>query len=442
MRLQWNSMAVVTGTFGLLWLVTVASGLSVEMRTTVGGQPLVRRASHQARMAGVEPWDMPSRPLMAGHPGDWVDPSWGGACVAESCVPPRPGIYWGSMEFLLWWRQAQDLPALVTSSPPGTPFNEAGVLGFPETEILYPTQGQSGDARPGGRLTLGVWLDPCAFRGVGARLWALGESTANLNLDSESVPILARPFDNTYPGIADADVVAFPGNSSGGISIQNTSRVLGGDVLFRRMLMEDCGRRFDLIAGYQFARIDTDLLIQSHRTVVSTGGSLPFGTTLDMFDAFDTENTYNAGAIGFLCEVDRGDLSWGILAKVGLGNMRQRGRISGQTVTTVPQQPTETTDQGLLALGTNIGLHERDVFSVSPEIGLNVTYRLNDCVSVSAGYSFLYWSHVLQPTNAIDTTINPTQITGRLVGPPRPAFGDQDTDFHVHGLNFGVQWLW
>lgn len=442
MRVQLKKMALVSGSVTLLWLTAVSWGLGVEMRTTAGGQPIVRRASHATRAASVEQWDMPQGAIATGHPGDWVDSSWGDACVTEACGPCGPGVYWGSFEFLLWWRQAQDLPPLVTTSPEGTPFSQAGVLGGPETDILYPTQAQSGDARPGGRLTLGVWLDPYAMRGIGARLYALGESTANFGMSNADMPILARPFDNLNPQGPDADVVVYPGRTSGSISIQNTSRVGGGDVLFRRLFAQDMGRRLDLVAGYQFARIDSDLQILAQRSVVATGGSLPFGTTLDMSDVFDTENTYNAGTIGLLAEFDRGPLSWGVLAKVGLGNMRQRGLIAGRTVTTVPGQAAQTTDQGLLALGSNSGLFERDVFAVSPEVGLNLTYRLNDNISVSAGYSFLHWNHVLQPTNIIDTTINPTQITGNLVGPARPAVGDEDTSFYVHGLNFGVQWSW
>ena len=50
------------------------------------------------------------------------------------------------------------------------------MLGMPDTQVLYATETQGNDARPGGRLIFGVWFDPCQFSGVGARLYSLGES--------------------------------------------------------------------------------------------------------------------------------------------------------------------------------------------------------------------------------------------------------------------------
>jgi hypothetical protein len=63
-------------------------------------------------------------------------------------------------------------------------------------------------------------------------------------------------------------------------------------------------------------------------------------------------------------------------------------------------------------------------------------------MALSFGYSFIYWNHVVQPDSQIDRVINPTQITGQLVGPARPAFLDNDAGYFVHGVNFGVQWVW
>jgi hypothetical protein len=122
--------------------------------------------------------------------------------------------------------------------------------------------------------------------------------------------------------------------------------------------------------------------------------------------------------------------------------MKQRTEIVGQTDTTVPGQPVTPSAQGLLALGTNIGVYEQNSFTVSPEIQLAAAYHLNDCIDLTCGYSFLYWNHAAQPGLQIDEVINTTQITGGLVGEPRPAFPNQDSDFFVHGLNIGVQFIW
>ncbi len=316
------------------------------------------------------------------------------------------------------------------------------MLGYPDTQILYATETQGGDARPGGRLTFGVWFDACQFSGAGARLFMLGESTAHYDMSDDVVPVLARPFYNLVLDQQDAALIAYPDFVTGDVSIRNTSRVGGGDVFYRHLFFQDTCRRVDLIAGYQFARIDTDLMLAATRTSIRQEGSIPVGTVLATSDVFDTENRYNAGEIGLWGEYDRGAITWSVLAKVGLGKMNQRTEIRGRTVTSVPGLPQSIADQGLLALGTNSGTHERNVFTVSPEIGLNLAYHLNECIDLTCGYSFIYWNHVAQPGDQIDLGINTSQIGGTLTGVARPEFPGRDGEYYVHGLNFGVQWIW
>jgi hypothetical protein len=318
----------------------------------------------------------------------------------------------------------------------------AGVLGAADTQILYPTESQNGNARPGARLTLGVWFDPCEIAGIGARLYTLGKATSNDDADSDKFPILARPFYNLTLGEPDADVVAFPGITTGGISIRNSSQVGGGDLFFRRFLFGDDCHRVDLIAGYQFAKIDSELFVASNRTSIRSEGSIPFGTVIQMDDLFDTSNRYDAAEIGFLGEYDRGDITWSLLAKVGLGNMQQRTEIVGRTQTAVPGQQVNVSDQGLLALGTNIGVYEQRAFTVSPEIQLTAAYHIHNCIDLTFGYSFIYWNHVAQPGPQIDEVLNTTQITGSLVGDPRPAFPNRDGSFFVQGIHCGIEWTW
>src|SRR5262245_16532969 len=66
---------------------------------------------------------------------------------------------WVEAEFLLWWMRGDRVPPLVTGSPPGAPIGQAGVLGVPGTVVLFGGERTNSDARSGGRLTIGVWLD-------------------------------------------------------------------------------------------------------------------------------------------------------------------------------------------------------------------------------------------------------------------------------------------
>ena len=365
-----------------------------------------------------------------------------------TCGPSYAGYcgpnwsYWGSFEFLLWWRQAQSFVPLVTTSPATTPIDEAGVLGPPGTQILYPGNKQSGAARPGGRLTLGVWFHPCGYSGVGGRFYSLGETTANYNQSSDVVPVLARPFNNVSKGQQDAFQIAYPGSFDGSISVQNTSNVSGGDAFYRRLLYSDGRHRLDIIGGYQFARLDSDLRISTQQTVIDSGGSIPFGTTIQVGDIFDTRNQYHAGEVGLWWIHDRGPFTYSVLAKVGLGNMNRRISISGSSTTTVPGLEPSTRQQGLLALSTNSGVYEQDKFVAVPEVALQGSYHLNQAISLTFGYTFIGFSQVAMPGDQIDFNVNPTQITGDLVGPANPTFLDSTSSYHLHGLNFGVQWVW
>ena len=159
------------GTSLAVSLVVSSVCVAAEFRTSVRGQSVVRPANFQQPVEELDPMRAPRESPVAGSPeaysSDWLEPGGEGSC-GGACSPPCGSCwtFWGSFEFLLWWRTGQNPPPLVTTSPSDAPAEQAGVLGFPDTDILYTTATQSNDARPGGRLTLGVWLDPCQFHGV------------------------------------------------------------------------------------------------------------------------------------------------------------------------------------------------------------------------------------------------------------------------------------
>ncbi len=118
-----------------------------------------------------------------------------GCCDTGYCGPSlTPGTYWGSFELLMWWRRGQELPPLVTTSTLGTPIDDAGVLGFDSTTILYGNEQVDRDARAGGRLTVGAWLDGCGMLGSRITVLCTWQDVDNLRNQQRSYPILARPF--------------------------------------------------------------------------------------------------------------------------------------------------------------------------------------------------------------------------------------------------------
>src|SRR5690606_36710780 len=68
----------------------------------------------------------------------------------------------------------------------------AGVLGEPETEILFGGDRVNTDWRSGGRINLGMWLVDGEFLGIEGHYFGLEQSSRNFFTDTPD--ILARPF--------------------------------------------------------------------------------------------------------------------------------------------------------------------------------------------------------------------------------------------------------
>ena len=161
-----------------------------------------------------------------------------------------------------------------------------------------------------------------------------------------------------------------------------------------------------------------------------------------MFDQFDARNTFSGGASGLMAEYDRGPVTWHVLAKIGLGNMKQTVDIVGGTAIDVPGDPLDLRNGGLLALPTNIGSYSQSVFAVSPEIDLKMAYHVNDCIDITAGYSFNFWNKVAVAADQVDLGVNTTQLDGPLIGAPRPGFSFAQSDYFVHGFSVGLNWYY
>jgi hypothetical protein len=383
-----------------------------------------------------------------------IDDAWCGSCGARGydpcyaedfyCNDGRCGDcagcshtndIWGSVEFLLWWAKGTPLPPLATTSLSGTPVTEAGVLGFDSTRILYGDELAGQKVQAGGRVELGLWLDPEHNMSASGRFFGLGGDRTTFNASSTGDPILARPFFNVLLDAQDALLIAYPGLVAGAISTRlDNQNVLGAEALFELMMVRDCDRRVDAIVGYQFLRLDDALQINSTHQIIEPGPTQ--GITFDVTDRFAAKNQFHGGVLGLKGRVNRGCWSVDGLAKVGIGNLRETVIISGQTVTSVPAGGSVTSVGGLLTQESNIGTFERDKFIFVPEFTVNLRYYVNRCVSFHVGYNLIWLSDVALSGQQIDLGVN-TQQPG---GPQRPAFNFVDDDYWLQGINFGMNW--
>ncbi len=344
-----------------------------------------------------------------------------------------------SGEYLLWWAKGDESPPLITTSPQGTAFEDAGVLGLPTTSILFGGDDLKDGVRSGFRGTVEYLLLPCAGLSVEATYLGLGSDHDDFTINSDGDPIVARPFFDIVTGENAADVMAFPGEIGGTTGARSSTQLDSIEILARwRLTNTPCCWSASFLAGYRYVRLDDSLLMFED---LVTQDPLTAGTRLECIDRFRTRNTFHGAELGVAAEYRRCCWSLEGLMKVALGGAEQEVDIFGQTTTTVPTGESATIPGSLLTQTSNIGFSQRNGFAVVPELGLKLNYDLFCNLRVSFGYSLLYWGKVARAAEQIDTDVNPSiEGPGPLVGPARPIHRFITNDYWAQGFNFGAEW--
>lgn len=383
----------------------------------------------------------------------------GGACKAgcrncrgrswRPCLTiclPEDG--WVNFDYLGWFPLSTTLPPLVTTSVgSGVSANDAGVLGRPATRILYGGQDVLDDSPSGGRLQVGLWLDPCHRWSLVGDYFELNSQSDSFNATSDGSSILARPFFNVLIGAEDAQLIGYPQLANGEISIDVESSLVGGGFSIRRQTNSFSGKgwtlvgdhrqpvvsRADFLMGYRYLQLDESIMINEKLNELAAPRA-----RYEITDSFEAINQFNGWDLGFTYRRDRGAWSLDILGKMALGVTHQEIEIAGTTAVNGV-----ASGGGVLAQTSNIGTHSRDTFTVLPELGMNLGYGLTDHLRVKAGYTLIFWSNVLRPADQIDLDVNPNLFPPAIPGgAARPDFVFRDSDFWVQGMNFGGEFTW
>jgi hypothetical protein len=213
------------------------------------------------------------------------------------------------------------------------------------------------------------------------------------------------------------------------------------EVLYRHDGCEPWGCHIDWLVGYRYAKLEDRVRIDES-TVSLTGATA--GTTFDLFDQFDTRNTFHGAEFGLIGNWDI-DNCWSCetFAKFAIGGTTYRAGVAGQTITTDAAGVSTTRQGGLLAQATNIGNDEWDNFAAMSEFGFTLRRELACGLAATFGYDFLYWSNVARAGEIIDTTINTSQIPSGILAagePRRPTPLQRTDDFWAQGLRFGLEY--
>ena len=347
--------------------------------------------------------------------------------VKAPAPPPHAGgSFWAEAEYLYWQTKGDGLPALVTTGV-------TGILGTPGTSVLFGQSTVNEDWRSGVRVRGGYWLDPTRSMGIEAHFFGLENASTNFFASSSGTPLLARPFFNTAINAQDAELIASPGIVAGQVSANETSRLLGAGIAFRKQLCEACAiGPITGIIGYRYLHLRDELGISS------SVNAAQLATNFAVSDQFETRNNFHGLDLGVTGRIASGPWRFEWLAKVALGATFTNIAVNGSTAVTVGGITTAASG-GLLALPTNMGNFNNERFSVVPELDVRIGYQFSPQLRAVVGYNFTYWTGVVRPGGVIDTTVNPTQLLpGTLVGTARPAPRADSSDFWAHGVSAGL----
>lgn len=412
-----------------------------EFPEPAAGEPLPIVMDEDVKMLNDPASGVPSMPEEEGY------------CAA-------PEWYWVRPELLIWRSRSMYIPALVTTSPAGTPIDDAGVLGEPGTSILYGDENIFDNWRTGGRLTIGGWLGKKKKYGLEGEFLALREIGSGFAASSMGDEIIARPFINVDPslganvGSQDSELISCPNSFAGGISVAADSEFASASLRLRGNIynrngcrfdpVEDCDSneycvRVDWIGGVRALRLNEELVVGTNQIVSVT----PQGG-FEVFDDFSTENEFLGGEFGVVAEYIRGRWVTEGLFKLAIGQTQQQVHIAGGTLLGTAGIVTPF-EGGLLALPTNIGDYEQKETDLIFELGINVGYMVTKRLRATAGYTLIFWPNVVRPGGEISTIINGSYIPDPTItpsGPMVPAFAWEQTQYWAQGFAFGLDYRW
>jgi hypothetical protein len=367
------------------------------------------------------------------------------APVAEAPQPVQYPVFYLSGEYLLWWLRQDKVPVLASTS--SNPFDN-GELGRPTTQVLFGGGGLDGGPRSGFRMTGGWWLDEtCKDDAIEVSGFYLSPRRTDFNANSAEFPVLARPFLNINQNVEFSQLTAFPGISTGNLSINDESKFFGGEINGRCNICCGCDYRLDVIGGFRYLDLEESLSITETGLFLPGEGPPLAGDRFLVNDFFLTRNQFFGGQIGLMGDYDWGRFSIEGRVKLALGDTHQEILIDGSQVITAPNGTTQQFKGGLLALPSNIGRYYRDRFGVVPELNFNVGYQLTDHIRVFVGYDGLYWNDVVRPGGQIDRRLDITQIPNFLVqggpgviaGQTLPSAPRGGSDFWAQGATAGLE---
>ncbi len=318
---------------------------------------------------------------------------------------------------------SKNMPVIAATTSPGTvgptPIPTApGFIGLVSiSSVTNPLAvGAPADVGGGGSYRMGYWLDPGRTMAVeGSAFYVQGRSGFDLSQSPTTVRtsnfVITTP--DTFVGLFDDATTT---TASGAIRDQ----LYGGDVNFR-MKAPHVGYlpNFDVMFGLRYVGLDEKLTASvnsSFSRVFQPALGLPlpvdFSNSSSGADSFRIRNNFIGPQVGFNAEQHWGRFWVANENKLAVGAMIENLSVSGSSVfSTTPTKvinvagipltvtsggPAVTTSAnaplpfGLFAQGDR----SKTVFAFVPSGSIKAGYDINDMLSVTLAYNYLYMSSV------------------------------------------------
>jgi hypothetical protein len=362
----------------------------------------------------------------------------------------KPSWCWASVEYAWSFIRspAVNVPLVSTTSQLGgaTP----GAIGSAGTQVLF---GTNVSYTPSSmfRGELGAFIDEDCTLSVEANLlWLLpNHEHFSRSSDATGSPPILRPAFNVVSGTEIALIDALPSIASGRTDVDSRSDMFGLELNTRchYCLLENQWY-VDGLAGFRYLRFAETLRINdslqpfanSGLTFLGPTNPIPEGSNVTDYDSFQTVNKFYGAQIGGRMRFEGPWWLVHLYGKTALGVTDQEVHVNGQS-RLVNASTNSLASGGVLALPSNIGTSNLTQLGFVPEVGLNVGFKIHQCVMITAGYNFLFWSQVVRPADIIDRNVNATTIpTAAAFGtsnssPFRPLTNVNGESFWVHSLS-------
>ncbi|MFO0928166.1 MAG: BBP7 family outer membrane beta-barrel protein [Gemmataceae bacterium] len=366
----------------------------------------------------------------------------GGASGSRAESPQEPWIHIGA-EYLLWYSPQQKIPTPLVSTGAVTD-SFPGAIGQPGTTILYGGPGTvdpSAMFQNGVRLTFGIGIDADALNALDGSFLLLANARGAKTFASDGGAdslLLARPFINLGTNGEDADPIAFPGTTSGQITISTLRQMLGGDLNWRYQYYSWGESRIALLFGGRCFVLDDTLTIAASSTLLPATD--PTGTTFTFHERYRTHNVFCGGQVGAEYSLWVGPVEFLAAGKLAIGGTNESLTTNATSTVRNSAGLFLSSDRALYLAPGNIGRFSDTSFALMPEVNLKLALDVNRNLRFTVGYTYIALTQAARAAEQIDSRATPQVVGAPSTEGPAPATPDiHSRYFWAHGLDVGLR---